>query len=129
MPSYYSVDYCGTARNKRLHTSTEYLVDAVLCRGSRGSAIRTRVGGQEGRTHMDGPPRHGTESVPSRLRLWSLLAAEPAVHEDHTQCLSQIPHRFWPWAPTDTRFWGTRGAPGLPVSVQGVCVPAVLYAL
>lgn len=60
------------------------------------------------------PPRHGTEGVPSRLRLavrWSLLAAEPAVHEDHTQYLSQIPHRFWFWAPTDTRFGGQkRGA-------------------
>lgn len=83
---------------------------------------------------MDGPPRHGTESVPSRLRLcgcWSLLAAEPAVHEDHTQRLSQIPHRFWFWAPTDTRFGGKRGAAWLLylVSVQGMCVSAAPYAL
>lgn len=72
----------------------------------RGSAIKTRMDG--GWTHMDGPPRHGTEGVPSRLWLWSLLAAEPAVHEDRTQYLSQIPHRFWFWAPTDTRFWGRK---------------------
>lgn len=79
------------------------------------------VGRQDGpSTHMDGPPRHGTESVPSRLRLpgcWSLLAAEPAVHEDHTRRLSQIPHHFWFWAPTDTRFGrAQRGAPGAAVS-------------
>lgn len=76
--------------------------------------------------------RLGTERRVSRQgsgRLWSLLAAEPAVHEDHTQCLSQIPHRFWPWAPTDTRFWGQERGAWAAVSVQGVCVPAVLYAL
>lgn len=140
MLSYYSADYCGTARNKRLHTSNrQYGVprrcSTLLCRGERGkrergSAIKTRMGG--GWTHMDGPPRHGTEGVPSRLWLWSLLAAEPAVHEDRTQCLSQIPHRFWFWAPTDTRFWGRkRGRLDFctVIRTRHVCVSAVLYVL
>lgn len=128
----YSVDYCGTARNKKI--THEYLVRCGTVGTVQG---KQRVGDQDkdvGRqdgpsTHMDGPPRHGTESVPSRLRLsgcWSLLAAEPAVHEDHTRRLSQIPHHFWFWAPTDTRFGGPReGRLGLLYPVQGMCVCAV----
>lgn len=124
MSSYYSVDYCGTARNKRLHTSTS---STRYCAGETEG--RRSGQGWGGRTHMDGPPRHGTESVPSRLRLcgcWSLLAAEPAVHEDHTQCLSQIPHRFWFWAPTDTRFGGKRGAPGCCIRTRHVRVSSTV---
>lgn len=111
MSSYYSVDYCGTTEQKITH---EYLVEAVLCRGNRGSAIRTGMA----RTDAHGWPaqaRNGECPVKGSgcVAVGSLLAAEPAVHEDHTQYLSQIPHRFWFWVPTDTRFGGKRGAPGL----------------
>ena len=47
MSSYYSVDYCGTARNKRLHTH-EYGVPrrcSVLCRGKQRVGDQDRDGG------------------------------------------------------------------------------------
>lgn len=64
----------------------------------------------DGRTWM-GPAQARNGVCPVKARTQAVcgpfsLAAEPAVHEDHTQFLSQIPHRSWFWAPTDTRFGG-----------------------
>lgn len=52
MLSYYSADYCGTARNKRLHTSNrQYGVprrcNTLLCRGGETERERERVGDQD----------------------------------------------------------------------------------
>ena len=108
-----------------VRTSTSSM--QYLCSAGEAEGRRSRQGfPEDGHTWM-APPRHGTEGVPSRLRLWSLLAAEPAVHEDHTQFLSQIPHRFWFWAPIDTRFGGREGPPSYHIHTKHVRINSTLY--